>query len=434
MKFSKLLAQSLVWRGVYFVTLFFVNIMLSRSLQASRSGIVFYVSNTFSFAQLVAGLCFETGITFFVAGRQIAAGKLLWFCLLWTFFITVLLLIFFHFFSFSNAEPSFQHLSRYAVCFITGLLLITYGSNLFYAAGNFFLPNLILSLFNILFIGYILTSYYVLQQINKETIVAVYFYTFLAQGICITLACIIKNKSWLDFHLPQLSQLKKFARYSVTVLLFNVLLFLVYRVDYYFVRYSPVCTGSDLGNYIQASKLGQMLLVIPQIIGSAVYPQVSSGKDIQSVSRIIMLLIKILALLFLLFFIVVLAFGNWLFPFLFGATFQHIQLPLLLLLPGIYGLAIISFISNYFSGQGNVSISVRAAFTALVVVITGDYLFVFRYGIIAAALVSSVGYLVMFTPYILRFKRESNWLFKDFFRFSQDEKREMKEVVRKEKV
>lgn len=421
MTFSKVLLQSLIWRGFYFITLFVVNLFLSRYLQADGSGVIYYISNTFVFIQLVAGLNLENGITYFAAGKRIATNKLLWFCLLWTGILVLLQLLVYSNLSFASHNLPSGKIAQYAFCFITGLLLTTYCANVFYATGNFFISNLILSLFNLAFIIYIWVAYGWLHFIDKDAIIDVYFYTLLLQGIVIAIICIIKNKSWLQFALPTQKESKKFIRYSLTVLLFNILLFLVYRVDYYFVRYSPVCTPSDLGNYIQASKLGQMLLVIPQIIGSAVYPQVSSGKDMENVSRVIVLLIKITALVFLLFFIFILLTGNWLFPFLFGNTFTDVQAPFLLLLPGIFGLSVISFLSNYFSGQGNVSISVRAAAMALVIVLCGDFLFVSRYGTRAAAAVSMVGYLIMCSPYLFRFQKLRQIPGKNFFRLDKEE-------------
>ena len=434
MTFTKLLAQSLLWRGLYFITLFGVNIVLSRSLQASGSGIVFYIANTFAFVQLVAGLSLENGITFFGAGKLIPSRRLLWLCLLWTFVVAVLLLIVFHLFSFHAQAMSDETIKLYAFCFIIGLLLTTYGSNLFYTNGNFFLPNAILSCINLLFIVFVLVQQSRSFPLHKERIVNVYFFSFLVQGLFIMLAFIIKNQSWRGFALPQRVNTKRLFRYSLTVLLFNVLLFLVYRVDYYFVRYSPICSADDLGNYIQASKLGQMLLVVPQIIGSAVYPQVSSGKDLPAVSRIIALLIKAFAVVFILLFILILFLGKLLFPFLFGATFQHVQMPLLLLLPGIYGLGIVSFISNFFSGQGNVKISVGAAFAGLIVVVAGDYFFVGRYGIVAAAIISSVGYWVMFLPYLIRFKTLSGLSLQKLFLPGKEDILLLKEWIKTRKT
>ena len=430
MTFSKLLAQSLIWRGFYFISLFGVNVMLSRTLQASGSGILFYIVNTFFIIQLVASVSLENGITFFSAGKHIASSRLFWLCLFWTFIIVILQLVVFFVL---NGHWIEETTAKYAFFYITGSLLITYTSNLYYAEGNFVVPNIILSLFNVVFVVFLLFQNQVLGGDSSSRITTFYFVLFLLQGVSIALAYLVQNQCWREFALPHANEIKQFFRYSLTVLLFNVLLFLVYRVDYYFVRYSPVCTTTDLGNYIQASKLGQMLLVVPQIIGSAVYPQVSSGKEIKIVSRIILLLMKLIVLLFFVLFLLVFFLGKWLFPFLLGHTFQQVQTPFLLLLPGIYSLAIISFVSNFFSGQGNVRISVRAAFIALLVVVIGDFIFVSRWGVIAAAIVSSIGYWVMFMPYWFQFKKIANVFFQDFFRLNKEDISLVKEMFGKGK-
>ena len=429
MTFSKLLTQSLIWRGFYFITLFAVNVVLSRYLGASASGAVFYISNTFVFIQLIAGLCLENGITFFASGRRISSNRLLWLCLLWIVMIVCIQIIIYTSFSL-HSDVNIKHVQLYAFCFITGLLLTTYSSNLFYANGNFYLPNFILAVGNLFFIAFVLMNYS-RHDADNETIITLYFFILLVQGIAITLTYIIQNKSWRELAFPPVSDIKKFTRYSLSVLLFNVLLFFVYRIDYYFVRYSPVCNAADLGNYIQASKLGQMLLVIPQIVGSAVYPQVSSGNDVQAVSRAIVVLAKSFAILFIVIFFTVLAIGKWLFPFLFGVTFHHVQIPLLFLLPGIYGLSVISFLSNFFSGKGNVFISVMAAAMALLIVVAGDFIFVFRYGIEAAAMVSSVGYLAMSVFYVRLFIKEAGISVTGFFVLNKDDIKVIKNVIRK---
>jgi O-antigen/teichoic acid export membrane protein len=64
------------------------------------------------------------------------------------------------------------------------------------------------------------------------------------------------------------------------------------------------------------------------------------------------------------------------------------------LLPGIFGIAVLVLLSAYFSGKGKVGINVKGAVLALIVVITGDIIFIPKYGIYAAAIVSTIGYLV----------------------------------------
>ena len=92
---------------------------------------------------------------------------------------------------------------------------------------------------------------------------------------------------------PERHLFKQIIRYSLTALGANAVFFLVYRIDYLFVNYSPVCSAADLGNYIQVSKLGQMMLVVPQIIASVVFPRTASGIEPESLNKAIITIARI---------------------------------------------------------------------------------------------------------------------------------------------
>jgi O-antigen/teichoic acid export membrane protein len=110
--------------------------------------------------------------------------------------------------------------------------------------------------------------------------------------------------------------------------------------------------------------------------------------------------------------------GNWLFPFVFGSTFNNVTIPLLLLLPGIFGIAVLVLLSAYFSGKGKVSINVKGAIWALVVVVIGDIIFIPKYGIYAAAIVSAVGYLVNLAYAMWHFFKDYQLTLAELFSFN----------------
>jgi len=141
MNFKKLLTQSIVWRGLYFATLFLVNVVLSRLLHADGTGKIYFISNTFALIQLIAGFCLECGITYFAASKSINANQLLWLCLVWTggvaFFLLLILAVW------GNALLHLYagiNVPLYAFCFIIGLLLTNYGCNLFMHKAIFYNP------------------------------------------------------------------------------------------------------------------------------------------------------------------------------------------------------------------------------------------------------------------------------------------------------
>ncbi len=108
-------------------------------------------------------------------------------------------------------------------------------------------------------------------------------------------------------------------RYALLSLAANVIFFLVYRIDYWFVE--KYCSAEELGNYIQVSKLGQMLLVIPTIISSVVFPHTAgAGSELTEMKHNIMRIGRITTMFFSILFLITILSGKWLFPFVFGGT------------------------------------------------------------------------------------------------------------------
>jgi O-antigen/teichoic acid export membrane protein len=153
-----------------------------------------------------------------------------------------------------------------------------------------------------------------------------------------------------------------------------------------------VCQEGDLGNYIQVSKLGQMFLVLPAIIASTIFPQTAAGFK-EQVKHSMQILSRMIFVFYLIIIILLAATGYRLFPFVFGPTFEDMYAAFLWLSPGILSLSILAFLSAYHAGKNLVIINLTGAVIALVIIVIGDLLLIPRFGIIAAAQVSSVGYL-----------------------------------------
>lgn len=435
MNFQKLLMQSLLWRGFYFSTILLVNIFLSRYLQASGSGWVYYLSSIFSFSIIVVSLCLETGITFFASGKITDPNKLVWFSLLVSLIVSAV--VFFGISMYSHFESdipvSHSQLKYFGICYITGIFLTNAGTALFYSQSDFILPNLILTILNLGLLLFIPKGE-VADTLSEAThFLNIYFLFFLIQGIFLMLGYIIKNKSWKTFNLPEWNGVKGVLRYSLVAMTANIIFFLVYRIDYLFVNASRAATEADLGNYIQVSKLGQMLLIVPQIIASVIFPRTASGVERLQLNNSIMVMARLFSQLFLIIFIVIFFFGTDIFVALFGHTFDKMKWPFLVLLPGIFSLSVLNLLSAYFSGKDKVRVNVTGAALALVFVVAGDYFFVLKYGIIAAAAVSTVGYTINVSYSLFIFFKDYSINIVDFFKWRKSDYRWMKDFLIKRK-
>src|SRR4051812_34874143 len=93
MSFQKQIAQSLVWRGLYFFTILVMNIFLSRYFEAGNAGWIFYLCNNFSFLLILVGLTMESGVNYYASRNTINHNLLAWFSLLWTAVVAIIVFI-----------------------------------------------------------------------------------------------------------------------------------------------------------------------------------------------------------------------------------------------------------------------------------------------------------------------------------------------------
>jgi O-antigen/teichoic acid export membrane protein len=284
--------------------------------------------------------------------------------------------------------------------FIPGQLLITFFTALFYAKEASVLPNMLLVAVNLALILLIPSAGIVHAGLDAKVYLRIYFWGVLLQGLL--LAVVFAWKYGRTFRLPDSRLLKKIFRYSIVALAANALFFLVYRVDYWFVK--RFCTADQLGNYIQVSKLGQIVLLLPGILASVIFPRTALGKQ-EDMARALTRMTRIAALLFCLVFLIVFFTGRTLFPLVFGSSLQQMYVPMLILLPGVLFLSVLSLLSAYFGGIHRPDINAKGALAGLIVIIIGDILVIPRYNIAGAAAVSSAGYLVCLLYSWIEFKK-----------------------------
>ncbi|MBG9378648.1 polysaccharide biosynthesis C-terminal domain-containing protein [Panacibacter sp. DH6] len=436
MNFKKLLAQSIFWRGFYFFSILLVNIFLSRYLQAAGSGSLYFLTIIFSFSQAVLALGLEQGITYFASGSMIPRNRLIIIDAVWSIVAGLLMIAIvrvYLYFDDTIQSSLDTNWPLYGFLYIAGQSLMNYTTALYYTKENYLLPNFLISIVNIVYVFLIPSKDAVTTAKETEQVITLYFFTFFISGLVLLCSFLLYNRKEGTYGLPSKTSFKNFLRYSLTALGANVIFFLVYRIDYLFVNESPAATAEDMGNYIQVAKLGQLLLVVPQIIASVVFPRTASGIDRERLNAVIMVISRLFSQLFLLLFTGVLIFGKAFFIKLFGETFNAMQAPMLILIPGIFCLSVLVLLSAYFSGKGKVKVNVQGAVMALVVMVAGAWMFVPRYGIVAAAAVSTVSYAVNMAYSLFVFYKDYRVNFIDFFRWRKDDYSWIKNLLVKEK-
>ena len=408
--------QSMLWRGLYYVAAFIINILIARHFQASVSGFIYYISSIYALVLLLSSLSIESGIIYFAAKGEIPVSKLYNFSIAWSLIIGLIsFFTVYLFFGDSYAGISKTLLIVSSVSFIFGNLLTTYCSAFFYARQNFIVPNCINIICTVLLIALIpYNGKSIIPAITDENYFYIYFCSFFVQGICMAVAAKIKYIKRDVQRFLSLAEFKILFRYCVLAFTGNIIYFLLYRVDYFFVE--KYCTTDQLGNYIQVSKLGHLFFILPTILASAVLPITAGGKK-EDINQLLSLLSRTIFFIYVLACLFLAITGRWLFPFMFGESFTDMYQPFLLLIPGILSLSGIFTLTAYFAGANRLKVNIAGSVYALVFMLIADIIFIPAYGIKAAAAISSMAYIIYQVYIISIFKKEFKTSLSDFFIF-----------------
>ncbi|MEO6229180.1 MAG: oligosaccharide flippase family protein [Ferruginibacter sp.] len=403
MQFTKALQHTIVWKVINTVLTFCINLLLVRIMGGEYSGIFFYAIALYAFFTLVMSGSIESGITYFGSNNSLNIKSLSIFLIPWLIIqgaVSWLLL------GIINLELNKQ----FAWFYIIANLGITYFTALYYTQKRFILLNVIICVINFFVMICLLLIYLQPDFLHGNSsplipkkfgataheissAVITYFAGFVLQALLLAFMFFYKQ----DWNLLPIkiepALIKKLFSYSMIAFISNVLFFLVTRLDYYFVQ--KYCDEIALSNYVQVSRMGQLLILLPTMMAAVIFPYSSEKGDGVEANYLQKLqqLCRIISFLFIPVSILIVATGFWIFPWLFGAAFNQMYVAFLWYLPGFYALSIVTLLAAYLAGKAMLTSNMIATIISLVAVATGDVFLIPVFGINAAAGVSSVAYI-----------------------------------------
>lgn len=429
MNISRLFASNILWRGTYLFTSLLVTVLMARYLQASTTGWLFYFISWLTFIFMAASLSMESAITYFVSTGEVKPAQMQSFALMWTMAVTVIIVgISFLYFKTSNAFAGRNTSAVMTVLFISGNMLITFYNALFYAKQNYKVSNLVfiaINLFQLFLLAFVMKNDKTLMR--GYTFIDFYFFSYLLQGLVIMILFNVRYGSARHLQLPSATQVKKIVLYSAVAYGASLLFYLVTRVDYWLIEYF-LKDNKSLGNYIQASRLVQLFQLLPALLAAAIFPIAASGYREQMKEGIIKLSRVLVAFYFMLVLLLILT-GRWLFPFVFGSSFDTMYRAFVLLTPGLFALSLLALMAAYFAALNKVKWNLYASLAGLAVILTGDILLIPVYGINGAAVASSIGYIVCFATGYYYFHKETNINFAQLVLLRKDDFTFMKKLA-----
>jgi len=217
-------------------------------------------------------------------------------------------------------------------------------------------------------------------------------------------------------------------KYGYKVHVANILSFINYKADLLIVNMilNPLSTGI----YVVAVQISERLWLFSQALSVVLFPTLSSMKGNESmkikftfISCQMVFCITMIGSFFLS------AVSYFLIDILFGLEYIDAVTPLIALQPGIVALAVSRVISNDIAARGAPELNMYSSMIVVVINILVNFLLIPIWGLVGAAIATSVAYIVNLIFRIVIYKHLTNCSLKGLFVFRLDNFRFLKTTL-----
>ncbi len=400
--FKATLYNGFFWRICYYASAFALNVLIAHYLGAAKSGVFYLLLNNLAFVVLILSIGIDSAIGYFNARKELAPSTLLNISFGWSIISLALLWVAYQLMV-SYKVINVINADGYLFLYIAGSLITTFLSAIIFSLGDNKTPGITLGLSNILLLFFLPTNPLIHHSISEQAYTNIYLSFAFFPAIVFALV-LWSKKIYPSFTIPKWSKLTPFFRFALQSFAFSILYVLLLRCDYWIVNY--YCTDADLGNYLQASKLNQLITLVPTLLSFTLFPLIVS--QVQQQQMVEIKVVKLAGVFFyigLFICIGISAVGYWIFPLIYGNTFLKIYPIFILLSPGILFLATAHPFNTFFAGKNLVKINIISISLAISILLICDFILVPSYNIYGAAIGSSAGYLFYFICLLYYFKK-----------------------------
>ena len=385
-------------------------IIIARTLGPSGKGILAALGAMVGIAMQFGNLGIHGANTYFAAKDKSKTSSLVansfWFSLV----IGVVMILVFYIFVSNHLGSLHQvpfHLALVAVISIPFLLLSYLWQSILVGVDKIKAYNFILIL-NQFF--YLIGAIIILLVLKRGLFPLVTFNTIVSVAIAFVFAIYLSHIRELSFHFNW-PLAKKSLVYGFKIYLSCFLAYLVLRSDMIILNYFR--GAAEVGLYSVAVNFIDGILLLPSIIALMLFPKATqnlsqSGELVAKTIRISIIIIGFICL-------GVAILGRPTIDLLFGMSFDKSFIPLLILIPGAFFFALSNIIMSYFTANNRLLPIIYIWFIATAVNLSLNFLFIPKYGAIAAAISSLIAYFLVFLLIVNLFIRESGSKIQNIF-------------------
>lgn len=399
----QLLIRSFIYRIIFSGAGFLVSLLIAKLAGASQFGVLSLIIVNAAFIHILTGLGTDAAIVWHGAnGHAFTKNKVFTFTIV-TIFIQLFFFFLLAFVVFTITGKTIlgreagQSVFYAEIIYFTGLVLTDKFLSLFYSQQAAGLCNKLLAVSA----GLLLCSLMIIWQTDPRVIAENPVWVY---SVFVFLPSVVLLISFFTRFNPSLQGLKRnewisFVSFSSLVLVTNIIQFVAFRADYWFISYFN--TETELGVYAQAAKFAQLLWIAPGIIAGLIVPALKNENQPMPDSLFIQLcrtsfyihaagsiVLAGLAFFIYLFFL----------PEIFFDGFR----PLLIMMPGYLLFIFATLMAAFFSARRKLQVNLYGSLLCLLIIVSLDYWLIPKMGIAGAAIANLVAYSITAVYFIIR--------------------------------
>lgn len=373
-----------------------VVVISARLLGDEGMGMISLLVLTLTINTLVVGLWGGAGLVYLTPRHPV--GNLLIIGYLWSVIASLAVVWFMQFFRLYPQEFGND-------VFLLAIISSFAGVNMYILLGKERIKthNILTFIQSVFLLGALSVQFYLIDFIDVKAYLWALYISFGFVWISSSIALInlepAKTKNTL------LKTFKDTFNYSRMVQAGSAMQLVNYRFSYYIIDF--FLGTAMLGRFSVAVQVVEGIWILGKSFGLVLYSKVSNVEDVKESVKISVPLIKIAVFGTLLATAMILLLPQSFFTFLFGKDFSGIHEILWFLAPGIIFVSATMLFSSFFSGIGLVKINTMGSFIGLVSTLLLVIWMVYFYGLIGAAIATSLSYLTSFVYAHYQFKRIS---------------------------
>jgi O-antigen/teichoic acid export membrane protein len=417
MNFKKELLKNILFKGVNLMLSFAVTVLMVRLLGTKGNGLYsLFIANTAIIA-LVISFSLNSGLTYYTARNEFPPMTLFNTVIIILILQLILVLIaerIFHaVFGFSfYVDVNYPGISFWGCIYLEALFLNGYLTAIFIGNKWFDTLNKLTVISNIIFViafGYLLFKKNPFSFQHTMLILKIYILLHVFQALLNLVIFLKKIKFSFHFTILNLNECKRIFTYAGIAFFCNFFQFLAYRMDYWFIDYFR--NKEELGLYALASRLNQVLWLIPMTIAAVIIPfTVTASADLIHKVKV---MLRLLFNAYILLGITLSILSPVFIPVIFGDFFYGTVWPFIILLPGVIIFSITTVLASYFAGINRLDINFKISFFCFLIILSGDFFLVPKFGKEGAAIASCIGYAFSGFCSLLVFSKQSGLSFKE---------------------